>query len=490
MRTTRLLLAAVIIAGYSTALAAGGETKSELVKNLESLFYDSSFAAVAEKVFSVADYGVKGDGKTLDTSAIQKTIDAAAAVGGGIVTFPQGTYLCGAIFMKSNTELRIDKGVVIQAIQDDSKYPEMPTRIAGVEMTWPAALINVYEQENVRITGKGVIDGNGSYWWYKFWGKDRKGGMLKEYRRRGLRWAADYDCKRVRPVVVWKSKNVLLKDFTVKRSGFWTISVVYSDRVYIDGLIIRNNIGGHGPSSDGVNTDSSSNVLVENCDIDCNDDNLCLKSGKDADGLRVNRPAENIVYRNCITQRGHGVFTLGSETSGGMRNIEVYGLKANGTSVGIRFKSAKVRGGVVENVYFHDIEMDRVGTAFQFNMNWYPQYSYPKIPDDIPQEEIKDHWHIMTRPVMPPERGIPEFRNLRFANITVKNSTLAFDVNAYPEKPIHDLTWKNISIEAKTAGAIRHAKDWKMENVKMKAMDGKPLKLENCGNVDVPSSLK
>ena len=271
------------------------------------------------RTFSVTDYGAKGDGETLNTKAIQATLDAVSKAGGGVVSFTPGTYVTGAIFVRSNTELRIGKGVVIQAIQDDSHYPRLPTRIAGIEMDWPAALINVYGEENVRITGKGIIDGNGEYWWRKFWGEDRQGGMMKEYERRGLRWAVDYDCERVRPLVVWKSKNVLLKDVTIKRAGFWNVTLTYSDLVHVDGLVIRSNTGhgpsGAGPSSDGVNTDSSSNILVENCDIDCNDDNLCVKSGKDADGLRVGRPAERIVYRDCITRSGHGLFTLGSETS-------------------------------------------------------------------------------------------------------------------------------------------------------------------------------
>lgn len=215
--------------------------------------------------------------------------------------------------MKSNVELRLDEGVTIKAIQDDSQYPEIWSRIAGVEMFWPAALINIYEQKNVRISGKGIIDGNGKYWWDKFWGDPpRSGGMWIDYNARGLRWSVDYDCKRVRASVAYGSDDVLFKDFTVKRSGFWTVTMTYCDRVHVDGVVVRNNIDGFGPSSDGINTDSSSDILVENCDIDCNDDNLCIKAGKDADGLRVSRPAENIVYRNSLTQSEHGLITLGS----------------------------------------------------------------------------------------------------------------------------------------------------------------------------------
>ncbi|WP_167619338.1 glycoside hydrolase family 28 protein [Maribellus sediminis] len=467
------------------------EKKSELVQRLEAIFYSDSFAKIPDAVFNVADYGAVADGKTLTTEAIQKTIDAAADAGGGKVIFPAGTYLSGALFVKSNVELNIGEGVVIQAVQDNNEYPRLWTRIAGIEMKWPAALINVYDESNVRITGKGVIDGNGKYWWDKFWGDPKyTGGMWGEYKDKGIRWAVDYDCERVRPVVIWESEDVLLKDFTVKRAGFWTVSLTYSTRVHVDGVIVRNNIGGHGPSSDGIDTDSSKDILVENCDIDCNDDNLCIKAGKDADGLRVNRPAENIVYRNCITRSGHGLITLGSETSGGMRNIEVYGLKAIGTNIGIRFKSAKVRGGLIENIYFHDIEMKDVANPFHFELNWYPEYSYCTIPDNIPEEEIKDRWRVLSQRVEPEEKGIPEFRNITLSDIKVENAERAFYANAYPEKPIHDIHWKNVSVEAKESGKLTYASNWTMENVLLKSGTGKPVELKNCENIEQPEIVK
>ncbi len=460
--------------------------KSDLVKSLEAIFCDDDFAEVPQREFAAADYGAKADGETVCTREIQAAIDAAHKAGGGVVTLPQGTTVTGALFVKSKVELRLDEGVVLQAIQDDSHYPRLPTRIAGIEMKWPAAVINVYEAENVRITGKGIIDGNGKYWWDKFWGDPRgRGGMMPNYIRRGLRWALDYDCERVRPVVVWKSKNVLLENFHIHDSGFWSMSLIYSDRVHVDGVVIRANISGKGPSSDGINTDSSSNVLVENCDVDCNDDNFTLKAGKDADGLRVNRPTENVVYRNSITRRGHGMFTLGSETSGGMRNIEVYGLKAFGTGTGIRFKSAKVRGGVMENIDFHDIEMENVGTAFHFDLNWFPAYSYPTIPDSIPKEEITDRWRKLTERVEPPELGIPEFRNMRFENITVKNSGTAISSNAYPEKPMRNFVFENVSFNVRNAGVIKHATEWTFRNV---TLNGGPFRItmQHCENMQLP----
>jgi polygalacturonase len=384
-------------------------------------------------------------------------------------------------------ELRIDEGVTIKAIQDDSQYPEIWGRVAGVEMYWPAALININEQKNVRITGKGVIDGNGKYWWDKFWGDPpRSGGMYTDYIARGLRWAVDYDCKRIRAVVASKSEDLVLKDFTVKRSGFWTVTMTYCKRVHVDGLIVRNNIDGYGPSSDGINSDSSSDILLENCDVDCNDDNYCLKAGMNWDGQRVNRPTENIVYRNSIARAGHGLVTLGSDAAGGIHNVEVYGLKGQGTSMGVRFKSAKVRGGVMEDIHFHHLEMAGVEYPFHFELNWYPSFSYPTLPENIPKDSIPDRWIALTNPVLPPEKGIPTFRNLRFNDIIVKNAGQAFHVNAYEERPMSNISWKNISIEAGKAGEISHALDWTMENVSLEVQGNEKIALTNAVNFQHP----
>lgn len=470
---------------YAESVLKEFQPKSKLVRKLESIFYDPGFAKIPEKIFPAESFGVKADGTTINTKAIQAAIDAAHKAGGGVVTLPEGTTVSGAIFVKSNVELRLDEGVVLQAVNDDAEFPDKWTRIAGIEMDWPAALINVYEQENVRITGKGVIDGNGKYWWDKFWGDPvREGGMYPDYVKRNLRWALDYDCKRVRPMVIYKSKDVLLKDFTVKRAGFWTITFTYSDRVHIDGVTIRNNIGGHGPSTDGINTDSSSNVLVENCDVDCNDDNFCIKAGRDSDGLRVNRPVENVVIRNCKTGSGAGLFTLGSETSGGMNNIEVYGLKAKGTGSGFKLKSAKVRGGVMRNVWIHDIEMDGVASPFNWELNWFPSYSYPPRPKNIPESEWPAHWHVMLTPVDPPERGIPEFHSIRISNVKVTNAKRAIYANAYAEKPLRNVQWENVTIEAQSGGSINNAKDWTMTNVTLKASS--TVEVKNSTNVQLP----
>ena len=457
--------------------------------------------------FHVADFGAQPGGATPCTAAIQRAIDAAAAAGGGIVTFAPGDYLTGALFVKSHVELRVDRGVELTGVQDEAAYPEIWSRVAGIEMSWPSALINVYEQQDVKITGEGVINGQGDFWWRKYWGPDERGGMLKDYDAKCLRWAVDYDCKRPRVILVYKSSEVVLQNLTLKRAPFWTVHVCFSKAITVDGIIIRENLG---PSSDGIDIDSSSDVMVRNCDVDCNDDAICLKAGRDADGLRVNRPTENIVIRDCIVHAGHGLFTIGSETAGGVRNVEVFNLKARGTWIGFSFKSARTRGGVVENISIHDIDMVDVPRPFRFTLNWLPAYSYPQMPPGW-QGELPVHWKVLTQPVIPPERGIPEFRNITFKNISVKKvnrpataaapsssvlmhtpdplASLAFDIEAYAEKPMSGLHWENVIIEAASAGQIRHARDWTMKNVVVTTDDGVPVKLEDCQSIPQPKLL-
>ncbi len=347
--------------------------------------------------FSATTYGAKGDGKTVDTVSIQKAIDAAAKARGTVV-FKPGVYLTGSLFLKSGMHFRVDQGVEIHGVQDQAAYPVMPTRIAGIEMNWPAALINVYEQSNVTISGKGVIDGDGKMWWDKYWQMRRQ-----DYEPRGLRWAVDYDCQRPRLIQIFKSSNVDLRGLTLKRSGFWTVHICYSHDVNVDGLTIRNNEGGMGPSTDGIDIDSSFSVEVQHCDIECNDDALCLKAGRDADGLRVNRPSEKIRIHDNTVRGGAAGITFGSETSGGIHDVEVYRIHVlAGVPIGILFKSASTRGGTVRDIRIHDMDMQGVGSVFSVNFNWNPSYSYPKIPDGI--KDYPDYWKVLTEPV-PPERG-------------------------------------------------------------------------------------
>lgn len=432
------------------------------------------FCTASAAEIDVDRFGAKGDGTTLDTAAIQKALDEASKTKATVVFHP-GIYLTGSLFVKSNTQVRIDEGVELRGVQDLSAYPVMPTRVAGIEMKWPAALINVYEQANVQISGKGVVDGDGKIWWDKYW------KLRAEYEPKGLRWAADYDCPRPRLIQIYKSSNVRLAGLTLKRSGFWTVHICYSRDVTADSLTIRNNIGGKGPSTDGIDIDSSEGVIAEDNDIECNDDAICLKAGRDADGLRVNRPTQQVRIRHNTVRGGAAGVTIGSETSGGIRDIDVERLTVMpGVPAGILFKSANTRGGVVQGIRVRNVEMSGVPRPVSITMNWNPSYSYAKLPEGM--KDVPDYWRVLLAPV-PPQLGLPHFRDVHISDVTATGAQQAFTVSAYPDAPLENFELRNIRIDAKNAGSVQNAQNWSFVGVTVKTADGSKLRLKDSKGV-------
>ncbi|WP_405380008.1 glycoside hydrolase family 28 protein [Maribacter sp. LLG6340-A2] len=436
-----------------------------------------------QKTYSVNTYDAVNDGSELATKAIQKAIDECAKQGGGTVFFEPGVYLSGSIFVKEGVHLRIDKGVELRGSQHIADYQEIDTRIAGVEMKWPAALINVRNANNVQIDGDGLVNGQGKVFWDYYWDLRKN-----DYEPRGLRWIVDYDAKRPRTILISNAKNVFLKDLNIQKAGFWTVQVLYSEHITVDGLTIRNNIGGHGPSTDGIDIDSSKYILVQNCDIDCNDDNFCLKAGRDWDGLRVNRPTEYVVIRDCIARAGSGLVTLGSETSGSIRHVYASNIKGLGTKNGLNIKSATTRGGTVEDIYLENIEMDSVRTFMEVSMNWNPTYSYSKLPEEFDPENIPVHWKKMLNTVEPATKGIPHFKNITLRNIKVKGAKKAINVKGLENSTVEHITLDNVLIEAETAGNINFSKNWSLNNVQLKTVDGSQVTIENSPGVEFPQA--
>lgn len=433
---------------------------------------------IKDKIYYVNDYDAIDDGSELTTEAIQKAIDDCAKKGGGTVSFRPGKYLSGSIFIKEGIRFNIPEGVEILGSESIEDYPEIDTRIAGVEMAWPAALINVLEQENVVIDGDGLVDGQGKVYWDYYW------DLRKEYEAKGLRSIVDYDAKRPRTFLIQESKNVFLENLNIQRAGFWTVQVLYSEYITVDGLTIRNNIGGHGPSTDGVDIDSSKWILVQNCDVDCNDDNFCLKAGRDWDGQRVDRSTEYVVIRNSIARKGAGLFTLGSETAGDIRNVFVSNIKGIGTSNGLNIKSAMTRGGTVENIYLQDIEMDGVRTFIEVSMNWNPSYSYTKLPEGYDIDSVPQRWRTLLKKVEPRSKGIPTFKNIYLSNIDVKGAKKAINVNGLEESYIENFNLHNVKIQAETAGQISYSRNWNLDNVSIQTLDSSKVELNETVGIN------
>ncbi|HEY4334314.1 MAG TPA: glycosyl hydrolase family 28 protein [Puia sp.] len=430
-----------------------------------------------KKIYKVNDYGATAQGKTICTSSIQAAIDDCAAKGGGVVAFAPGIYLTGALFVKTGVELRIGQDVELRGSQHFEDYPEIATRIAGIEMKWPAALLNIIDVKNAAITDAGKVNAQGKFCWDKYW------AMRKIYDAKGLRWIVDYDAKRVRTLLIQRSTDVTIKNVRFVDAGFWTVQVLYSHYVTVDGIIVRNNEDGHGPSTDGVDIDSSSWVLVEHCDIDCNDDDFCLKAGRDWDGQRVNIPTEYVVVRNCIARKGAGLLTIGSETAGSIRHVLAADLTAKGTGNGFHIKSATTRGGTVEDIHIRDLTMDSVGNAILFTMNWNPAYSYSKLPAGYNADSIPEHWKTLLHKVEPPEKGIPHFHDIYVSNIKVASAKKAISAGGLEQSLITGVHLKNVQINAATAGEISYAKDWDLSDVSINARDNSKLKIDHVENV-------
>lgn len=425
------------------------------------------------KVFLVNDFAAINDGRTLNTKPIQQAIDKCAAAGGGIVKFKPGKYLTGSLFIKSNVNLQLDEGAELLGSQNIADYPEINTRVAGIEMKWPAALLNVLDQTNVAITGKGLVNAQGKPFWDTYW------SMRKDYDTKGLRWIVDYDAKRPRTLLVTNSNNVTIKGITLQQAGFWTVQLLYSNQVTVDGITIRNNVDGHGPSTDGIDVDSSTRILIQNCDIDCNDDNFCLKSGRDWDGLRVNKPTEYVVIRDCLARAGAGLLTLGSETSGGIRHVLATNLTGNGTSNGLNIKSAVTRGGTVEDIYFQNNTMNNVRTAFQITMNWNPAYSYSKLPAEYDGKTLPPHWTKLLNKVEPASKGLPHFKDVYISDIKVTGAKKAINAIGLSESALQNFHFNNVNVTAETAGDVKFAEGWKWTNSTITAADNTKLNIPN-----------
>ena len=468
-------LLSLIFILFSFIVAAQHVTKLPWVKNVGAKTFPTG-----TKVYWVA---ASSDTSKVITKNIQAAIDECAKYGGGIVSFRPGTYVSGSIFLKNNVHLKIDKSVLILGSQNFNDYPEMQTRIAGIETSWPAALINVIDVKNAAVTGSGVVNARGKFCWDKYW------AMRKEYDTKGLRWIVDYDAKRVRTFLVQNSSDITLKGLTFKNAGFWTVQLLYSTKLTVDGVTIKNNEDGSGPSTDGIDVDSSSWVLIENCDIDCNDDNFCLKAGRDWDGLRVNKPTEYVVIRKCIARRGAGLVTLGSETSGGIRHIYCTDLLAKHTDNGLRIKSATTRGGTVEDVYFVNSVLDSVRNAYQFNLNWYPAYSYSELPKGYHIDSVPQHWRALLQKVTPAEKGIPYTKNFYINNVKITNAYKAFEVNGLPQSQIENFNFINSTVSAAILGEMLFAKNWKYKNFEL-SVTQKPEEKKKTAGIAEDERLK
>lgn len=415
---------------------------------------------------TISAYGADPDAQRLSTTAIQQTIDLARP--GDTVVIPEGRFLTGALFLKSGITLHLAAGAHLLGSQALDDYPLIATRVAGIDMTWPAGIVNLIGCREVCITGTGTIDGQGSVWWQRFWGEDQQSGMMRDYQQRGLRWVVDYDCQRPRNIVVYESAHIVLRDFTSRESGFWNLHLCYSRHITVNGVRIHNSAG---PSTDGIDIDSCEQVRVERCTVSCNDDNICIKAGRGAEAARRARSAKEIIICDCTLNKGSGI-TIGSETSGGIERVLIERNQFNGTGVGFRIKSARNRGGFIRDITVRDLQLLDVRFPVLIQLNWFPQYSYGV---NASLADKPAHWRKLADGVEG-DAGLTDVRRLTLSGISARRSSSApfsraFFIEGYPERPISALTLNAMTIDASEFGKISGVAGLTLDNVVVTATD-------------------
>ncbi|HYO07641.1 MAG TPA: glycoside hydrolase family 28 protein [Tepidisphaeraceae bacterium] len=409
---------------------------------------------IPDKTFSVTDHGTKADGKTKDTDAIARALQAAEQAGGGTVRFPAGTYLTGAVQLRSKVRLHLEKGATLLMSTDPGDYPVVLTRWEGTECMNYSGLIWGRDAHDIAITGEGTIDGQGQAWWP--W---RRPATPAIKRLREMGETQDDPTQRVfgtpeaglRPCLFEpiNCQRVLIEGVTFTNSPFWTIHPIYCTDVTARGATAR----GNGPNTDGLNPDSCVNVLIERCTFDTGDDCVTIKSGRDRDGRRVGRPTENVVVRDCTFARGHGTVVIGSEMSGGVRNVVAENVVADGNDAGVRIKTRRGRGGVVENITYRNMTIKNIQKqAITIDM-FYDVGNNPDVDQSGPE-------------------GIPAIRNVLIENLRCESAATAIVIRGLPDSPIQGVKLRDVEISAARGTTISDARDVDIGNLSLKVSAG------------------
>lgn len=403
-----------------TAPASAQETDSwtaypEVVASIQApTFPEPEFPITAE--------GAVADGKTDALPALRKAIDACSAAGGGRVVVPEGKWFVkGPIHLKSGVNLHLAKGATILfSTEPDDYLPAVFTRFEGTEVMSYSPLIYAYEQENIAITGEGTLDGQASFenWWELMRGGREDITNLNRMAEEGIppRERVFAEGSHLRPSFIqpYRCKNILIEGVTLNNSPMWNIHPVLSQNVTIRGVTVDT----HGPNNDGCNPECSRDVLIENCTFDTGDDCIAIKSGRNADGRRVGVPSENIVVRGCTMRDGHGGVVLGSEMSGGIRNVFVENCKMDSPRLerAIRLKSNSMRGGYLENLFVRNVEVGEVSDAV--------------VRIDLFYSSDRGNHY-------------PVVRNIRIESVTSEKSKLPLYLHGLEASPIHDVVISN-----------------------------------------------
>jgi hypothetical protein len=442
--------------------------------------------AATPTVFNVLDHGVVPDGTTKNTAAIAGVIAKIKEAGGGTLYFPPGRYLTGSVHLESNLTLHLEAGATLLYSGDPADSPLVPSRWEGTTAWTYGPLIYANGKENITITGRGTIDGQGQNWWWRAADKTPRRDVAEKARpiwqalakrihdgdgakvtREDFVEAANF----IRPslVVPYECKNIVIEGVTITNSPMWLLHTIYSENITVRGVSFVS----RGPNGDGYDLDSCRNVRISDCYFDTGDDCIVIKSGRDADGRRINRPTELVTITNCVMFKGHGAVVIGSEMSGGIRDITASNIVTRGTDRGIRIKTQRGRGAVVENIRFD---------------NW--------VIIDAPREAIHITSNYSRQPEEPKSERTPILRNIAISNITVINAAQVVGIAGLSEQAVEQVRISDLKGTGKIGLVADAADDLELHDVRIDAKEGaaftftnsRRLHLDNLAVTTVPAA--
>jgi len=456
-------------------------------------------AVFKKDTINIKKHGAVADGNTLNTKSINGAIDALNKKGGGVVLIPAGLWLTGPIVLKNNINLHLAAGATLLFTADKNEYPLVEANWEGLPQMRNQSPISATNATNIGITGKGIIDGNGDVWravksdkltetqWKK---KVASGGVVSDDKktwypsesflkgskmpanpgmiapdRDAAYYASIKDFLRPNLVLLTNCKYILLEGVTFQNSPAWCLHPLMCENLTLRNVFVKN--PWYAQNGDGIDAESCKNVLIENTVFDVGDDALCMKSGRDADGRKRGMPTENVIIRNCTVYAAHGGFVIGSEMSGGARNIYVNNCTFIGTDIGLRFKTTRGRGGVVENIFINDIYMkDIPAEAILFDM-----YYMAKDPvvlagekRELPKVEFK-----------PVDETTPQFRNFHISNVYCNGAEKGIFVRGLPEMHVKDIVLENMVLKSKKGIDVQEATNITFRNIKIISDETDPV---------------
>jgi len=503
-----LLTVAILSATAFSQSIVKTDAKDDLYKAIEFKMPRVQEPIIPAYTVSVTDFGAINGGQVLCTKAFDKAIEAVSKKGGGKIIVPRGIWLTGPITLKSNIEIYTESGAIIVFSTDKSLYPLVETNFEGFNTYRCTSPINGRNLENIAITGKGVIDGSGEAWravkkekltdsqWKKL---VASGGLLGENGKtwypsqqfingekvaemnvpRELKTKAEFEQVKdfLRPVMISliSCKKVLIDGPTFQNSPAWCIHPLMCEDFTLRNTTVRN--PWYSQNGDGIDIESCKNSIIHDSNFDVGDDAICIKSGKDKEGRDRGIPNENLVVKNCIVYHGHGGVTVGSEMSGGVRNLHVSNCTFIGTDVGLRFKSNRGRGGVVENIYISDIEMMNIPTqAISFNL----YYSGRSASEDIEAGE-----NGSVEKLLPVTEETPQFKNIFIRDVNCKGASQGIFLQGLPEMNLENIVLENIQMEADFGMICTDAKNVKIKNLTLKTKKTPVIELRNSADVTI-----